>query len=346
MHARRAVLVVLVCLLVATPVAAHVPAFPEDNTSPERAVSVPVTDKSWSFYDSLERGQATYYRASLDAGERLRVGTFTPDGGEFTPSIVLLSESLNGTDEVPAGVTVPAGMNATVVEGERPVAASYEPFAPAAYYHTAELDRTVPDGGTYIVAIYEPANRSGEAGVALGYGERFSPVEYVTVPFDLVRVHRWENQHPLFVFGPWLVTFVLGSAFVASRREEWARAGSRQRDTEGLLHRTHVTRLVLSGGALLVLATAAGTTLQMVVALGKTGPALAAIVTAVFVAVPVVCGGWALQVAVRDPLVLGDRTRIGLSVAAIASLATWAGFLVGPAILAAVAVLAPWLRES
>lgn len=346
MHVRRAVLVVLVCVLVATPVAAHVPAFPEDNTSPERAVSVPVTEKSWSFYDSLERGQVRYYRASLDAGERLRVGAFTPDGGAFTPSIVLLSRSLNGTDEVPAGVTVPAGMNATVVAGERPETASYEPFAPAAYYHTTDLDRRVPDGGTYIVAIYEPENRSGQAGVALGYGERFSPGEFVIVPFDLVRAHLWENQHPLLVFGPWLVTFVLGGAFVTSRRGEWGWSDSRQHDRTGILHREHVARLVLSGGALLVLATAAGTTLQMVRALSKTGPALGAIVTGIFVAVPVVCGGWALQVAIREPLVLSARTRLGLVVAAATSLLTWAGFIVGPAMLGGVALLAPWLTES
>jgi len=105
-----------------------VPAFPGDNTSPERALAVPDAAKSWSFYDRLERGQAKYYRVTLGDGQRLRFGAFTPSGGEFTPSVVLMSESLNRTDRVPSGVSVPEGMGAAVFEGERPDVATYEPF--------------------------------------------------------------------------------------------------------------------------------------------------------------------------------------------------------------------------
>jgi hypothetical protein len=321
----RAGAAVLAVALLAGPALAHVPSFPVDNTTPERAVDVPDAVKSWSFYDELGPGEVSYYRLSLPAGERLRVGTFTPASGGFTPSIVVMSPSLNGTDRVPGGVTVPGGMGAVVVEGERPEAASYEPFAPSASYRTADVERPVEAETTYLVAIYEPENRSGPAGVAIGYREAFSPVEYVTVPFDLVRTHRWVGQHPLVAVGPFLLTFLVGMSAVRRRRRgAWARSP---------------VRVPLSVAGALVVATGANTLVQTGLALARTGPTLAALVTAAFVVVPLVCGGWVLRLAGRDDLVLAPRTRVGLAAAGVVSVVTWAGFVAGPAILLAVAAI-------
>ncbi|MFB6184014.1 MAG: hypothetical protein ABEI96_05610 [Haloarculaceae archaeon] len=186
----------LVIALAATPALAHVPAFPADNTAPDRALGVPDAAKSWAFYDRLERGQVRYYRLRLDAGQRLRIGIYTPSPGPLTPSVVLLSRALDDREPVPPGVTVPPGMGTDVVEGERPASASYEPFAPSANYHTVDVDRSVDDGGTYLLAVYDPRNASGPVGVAVGYEEEFTPTEYLRVPFDLVRVHVWEGHTP------------------------------------------------------------------------------------------------------------------------------------------------------
>ncbi|WP_435333260.1 hypothetical protein [Haloarchaeobius sp. TZWWS8] len=316
---------VVVCLLVllAAPVLAHVPSFPVDNTSPERAVEVPDAAKSWAFYDTLGGGGAKYYRFSLGAGERLQVGTFTPERSAFTPSIVVMSPSLNGTEGVPPGVTVPDGMGAIVVEGERPERPSYEPFAPAANYRTASLARPVDAETTYLVAIYEPENRSGPAGVSLGYEESFATVEYVRVPYDLVRTHLWEGQHPLVVVGPFLATTLGGVGAVWRKREgSWL---------------TRPARLVLGGAGATVLASGVNTAVQLALALGQTGPTPAAVVTALFVVVPLVCGGWVLSLALRNGGSLSPRIRGGIAAAGVAALLTWAGFVVGPALLLAVA---------
>lgn len=332
MNPSRTGLTVLVLVLLATPATAHVPSFPTDNTAPERAVAVPDAVKSWSFYDRLDPGQVRYYRFSLAAGDRLRVSAFTPSGGAFTPSIALMSPALNASDPVPPGVVVPDGMGVDVVDGERPATATYELFAPSANYHTADVDRTVASDCTYLVAIYEPANRSGPVGVAVGSAEEFSPAEYVTVPFDLVRTHLWEGQHPLVAVGPWLLTLVAGAA-VASRRwrDGWGR---------------DAVRIALVGGGLLVAATGVNTLVQMAIALSKTGPTAGALVTSAFVVVPLLCGGWVLWVATRDSLALSAWTRVGLAVAAAASLVTWAGFILGPVALFALALLpARFLRE-
>jgi len=323
MHIARAVLLVLALSMVAIPAAAHVPSFPTDNTSPDSAVVVPDAAKSWSFYDRIESGEVAYYRFSLTAGERLRVGTFTPDSGAFTLSVVVMSEAFEGTEGVPARVTVPEGMGALVVAGERPAGAEYEPFAPSATYSTASVDRPTDVDAAYLVAVYEPANRSGEVGVTVGYREEFSPTEYLTVPFDLVQVRLWEGQQPLLVVGPFALTVLAG---VAVGRRRWTERSP------------SLARVVLGIGASLVLASGVNTAVQTLVALTKTGPTPGVAVTALYVVVPLACGGWGLWVAGRDAPVTTLRTRTGLAVAALASVATWAGFLVGPAVLLAVAV--------
>ncbi|PSQ16963.1 hypothetical protein BRD00_09280 [Halobacteriales archaeon QS_8_69_26] len=332
MRGVRAAVVVLTLALLAVPVLAHVPTFPSENTSPDRAVEPHDPVKSWSFYDRVGPGEVTYYRVTLSAGERLRVGTFTPKSGPFTPSVVLMSPSLNGTEDVPARVTVPEGMGAVVVPGERPDSPGYEPFAPSADYRTVGIDRPVEERTTYLIAVFEPVNRSGPVGVSIGYREAFTPTEYATVPFTLVRTHLWAGQHLLVVLGPYLLALVAGAAFVRGRRRaDWD---------------ARPVRYVAATGGILVLGTAVGTLVQMGIALWAAGPTLAALVTAAFVLVPAVAGGWALSVALRDEMTLPLRTRIGLLVAGLAAVATWAGYLLGPALLAAVAATPPGLVEE
>ncbi|SEP03784.1 hypothetical protein SAMN04487948_111115 [Halogranum amylolyticum] len=333
MDVTRIAIVVLALAFVATPALAHVPAFPGDNTSPERALVVPDAAKSWSFYDRLERGQAKYYRLTLEDGQRLRFGAFTPSSDEFTPSVVLMSESVTRTDRVPSGVSVPEGMGTVVFEGERPDAATYEPFTPSANYHTVSVDRTVEEDGVYLMAIYAPGDASGPVGVTIGYEEEFSPTEYLTVPFDLVRIHLWEGQHPLVVAGPWLVTLLGGAALLRVRRRD-DRARS-------------IIRYGLIGAGSLILGTGLSALVQIGIALFSVGLTAGMLVTAIFIVVPAVCGAWVLRCALRDDLVLGFRTRSGLAVAGAVSLVTWAGFIVGPAVLLlATVVPTRWIEPS
>ena len=333
MDATRIAIVVLALAFVATPALAHVPAFPGDNTTPERALAVPDAAKSWSFYDRLEPGQANYYRVSLEDGQRLRFGAFTPSSGEFTPSVVLMSKSSNRTDRVPSEVSVPEGMGAVVFEGERPDAATYEPFSPSVNYHTVSVEQTVEEDGVYLLAVYAPRNASGPVGVTIGYEEEFSPTEYLTVPFDLVRIHLWEGQHPLVVASPWLVTLVGTGVLLRVRRHDgWTRP---------------VVRYGLTGAAALVLGTALSALVQMGIALSSIGPTAGMLLTAAFAAVPAVCGGWVLRFALRDDPVLWFRTRICLAVAGAASLVTWAGLIVGPAVILLIALVPTrWIEQS
>jgi hypothetical protein len=333
MTGRRVGLAILVVVLFATPAMAHVPSFPRDNTSPDSAVAVSDAAKSWSFYDELATGQVRYYRFSLAAGESLRVGTFTPQATELTPSVVLMAPSLETTARPPPSVTVPEGMGSVVIEGERPAQASYEPFAPSADYHTVSIDRDVPADEAYLLAVYDPANRSGPVGVTIGYEEEFSPVEYATVPFDLVGVHLWAGQHPLVVLGPTVLTVLGGLGLVNARRHpDWQQPR---------------LRYTLAGAGLLIVGSGVKTAVQLLIAAGRTGPTLGMLVTAAFILIPAVAGGWAVGLALGPTIELSTRRRSGLVAAGAGALVTWAGLILVPAVLVVVALLPNgWLDGS
>lgn len=329
---KRLLVALLAALLMASPVLAHVPSFPEENTTPDQAIEVPDPVKSWAFYDALEQGQVKYYRLTVPAGERLYIGTFTPRTAGLTPSIVVMSPGLDPTDTVPDGVTVPDGMGAMLVEGNRPDSASYELFNPSANYHTVSFEQTVEEDRTYVVAIYEPGNRSGPVGVTIGYEEEFSPTEYLGVPFDRVRIHLWEGQHPLVVLGPYLLTLLGGVGLLRRRwHADWD---------------SNLIRVALAGGGLLLVGTGVSTTLQMGLALAQTGPTLAALVTGVFILIPLIGGSWAMRLALQRECRLTRRRRVGLGIAGVLTLLTWAGFLMGPVLLLGLSVLpARMLRD-
>lgn len=335
---RSAVLVLAVVglLLLAGTALAHVPEFPTDNDSPETAIAVPNPAKSWVFYDRVPADGAAYYSVDLDAGDRLRLGLFTPRGGEFVPSLVLMSPAIDGRNGVPDAVTVPAGYGARVIRGERSTDAEYEPFTPAAFYSTVSDDRAVDAGGTYLVAVYAPERQQGPAAVVVGYEESFSVAEYLTVSIDRHRIHLWEGQSPALVFGPGLLV-LLGGLVVLVRR---------------LSGPNLTVRALLGVAALFFLAEAAGTAVQVGIALARSGPAPGAFLTVAFVLVPAGIGAWLFRRALDDGfgatgtddgLAPSRRTRATLAGAGVLGLLTWGGILIGP-VLTILAALLPWDR--
>lgn len=330
MRRARIVLAALCLALFAAPALAHVPAFAGDNATPETAHEVPDAAKSWSIYDRLDGDRVAYYEFELSAGDRLVASTFTPTGGPFTPTLVVLGPGVNGSGDVPDRVDVPEGMGARVIPGEKPASPGYEPFTPATIYRTAAVDRRVEEGGRYLLAVYEPDRRSGAVGVAVGYQERFTPVEYATVPFDLARVYLWEGTNPLVAFGPLLAVLVGGLALVGDRRESWDRPRLRY-------------ALVVSG--LSMLGTAATVAVKMAIALAATGWTPAALLTVAFVLGPAIFGGGLLRLVLSERFELNRRFRLLLVVVGLGGLATWAGLVVGP-LIAVLAALAPGERDE
>ena len=320
MRHRGPALLAVVLLLFVSPVLAHVPVFATDNATPETAYPITDASKSWSIYDRLDAGGVVYYELDLDAGDRLRVSVFTPSR-TLTPSLVLASPALDGSAPAPDRVAIPDGYGHDIVEGTRPDRAEYEPFAPSSFYDTVVVDREVEAGGRYLLAVYADEG-GGAVGLAVGQEERFTPTEYARVPLDLVRVHLWEGQHPAVVFGP--LAAVLGVGVVLGR----SRLPS---------SRPPSISAALGLAGLLYVGTAAGTALQTLIAVSRAGVSAGVLVTMVFVLVPLLLGLWLLRRAVASGE-LTARSRLAALVVGVVGFATWAGLLVGPALLLAVAI--------
>lgn len=328
MPRRPAIAVVLLAVAVgavAAPALGHVPAFSADNDDPGNATYVEDPAKSWSFYDDVDANESAYYETYLRPGDRLLVNTFTPRRGEFQPGFVVMSASLNGTAGVPDQVEVPEGYGARVVEPEPTPTAEYEPFTPAALHRTSALDTTVDAGGTYYVAVYDPDRDAGRVGVVVGHTESFTPAEYVTVPIERPRIHDWEGQPAALVYGPFLVG-VLATAAVAHRRID-----------DGLTGNDARTAALVAAAALYVASTL-GVVVQTVVAVSVAGVGGGVLVTLAFVGIPAALA-WLLLGSATDGAPITRRRRAAVLAAAALGVATWAGFVVGPALAAVAAVL-------
>lgn len=321
------VLALVGLFLLAGTALAHVPEFPQDNDSPDRAIDVRDTTKSWVFYDEIAASDAAYYSVEMEPGDRLVLSLFTPQSEGAIPSLVLMSPEIEGRGDIPAHVSVPDGYGARVIEGNRPGEADYEPFSPAAFYTTVTVDRRVDAGGTYLVSVYEQDRRTGPVGVVVGYEESFSIREYLTVPIDRLRIHIWEGQSPLAVFGPGLAVLLVGLVVLGRQ-----------------LSSPRVTaRGMLGLAGLLFLAGAVGVAVQTGIALTKSGPAPGAVLSVVFVLVPGGIGAGLFHLALKEDTLPTREMRPTLLGAGLLGLLTWGGILLGPALTIILAIL-PWDR--
>jgi len=319
-----AVVVTVGLLSITAPVAAHVPGFAGENTAHDRALHLENGAVSRSLYADLDRREARYYEVHLEAGEPLRASVFTPNPGAFTPSFVVYGPAVAGSDATPEWVAVPDGMGTQVVTGSRTDRAAFEPFTPAAYYQTAAVTIEDAGPGTYWIAVYDAAGECGQVGLAVGYEEAFTPVEYLRVPIDVFRVHLWEGDTPIVLVGPVLVG-VLGVGWYLRRRWGDRRPGWRPMALG-------FSGALLLGGALL-------TAIQLVGAALAAGIQAAAILTLAFALVPAAVGTYLSRLAACEPLDWTARVRAKVVLAALLGLVTWGGVVLGPALALFVGLL-------
>lgn len=329
MRARSAVVLAIFAsfaFLLTLPLAsAHVPSFAGGGDSPETAPHIHDPLKSWAIYDELhEGGEAHYFLVEMEEGQRLYVMLYTPDK-EFTPGLVVMGPGIESNGTVPAYVEVPDGLNACVLEGERN-GAEYEPFTPASYYYLAEFDETVNTSGDYYVAVFEP-DHGGKFGIAIGYIEEFSLSEWISVPFDTMRIHMWEGQSPVIILSPLIATVIVGLVLLIRMRDRFE------------LERAHVWRWVGIIAALLYIGTAFVLFTQMFIALSISGGDSSASVTLLFAVIPLLLGIGIIRIVLKsEDLTL--PSRIFLLILGVVGIFLWAGLLVGP-ILAFVTALYP-----
>ena len=217
--------------------------------------------------------------------------------------------------------------NAEVEPHKRPQA-GYEPFTPISQYELLDLDLVVKTSGTYFLAVYD-ASQGGPYGLAVGYREEFSVVEWIRVPFDVIKVHRWSEQSLGFILAPLIGILVAGFALLLW----WRRTGSpAPQGLFGWLGST-VGLLYIGSGALVLT--------QLGVALSRAPVTPAVIVTLIFALMPLIAGAAVLRTALRAHGKLVRRARATMASLGILGFFIWAGLVVGPVLALLTSSFAP-----
>jgi len=311
----------------------HAPLMPGSNESLATATLISDPTKSWAVYAELhEGGEAQYYSFYIAEWQRIHISLLkstAPDNQEFLPSLVLMGPKLDMRGAVPKYVQVPEGAGSIVVEGKNPTQATYEAFAPSAFYQLADLQLDAPSSGTYYVAVYENS-RGGHYGLAIGDRESFTLSEWIFTPLSVISMRQWADQSPMLTFAPAAATLAVCMTILIMRR----RTGESPR-----------TPSQWTGAVAGLLFLASGFTVisQMLLALTLAPLGLDVIVTIVLASVPILLGVFAIRFALRTTT--SNRARASMAVLGLLALFAWAGLVVGP-ILAIVSSVLPQSRAT
>ncbi len=330
-------LAALILLLTPT-VSAHSPLFVGDNESLEDAMVVNDPTKSWAIYNELHQGgEAQYYLLDMKQGERLVVSLIVPaknvDAG-FRPSLAIMGPELGANETTPSFVEIPSNVDVRVVSPDMSSHMEYEPFTPAAFHELAYVTIDIPVDGLYYIAVYD-LEMGGKYGLAIGTRETFTAEEWLIIPFLAFRTYQWEGQTTMQILIPAVVAFAIAMAVAVWRTKRNA------------VPMDLLWALTTLSGALMI-GTTGSILFQMYWGLSQSTVEPIALVSALFAAIPLVLGALAIRAGLRkrEPHLITNRGRVGLVVIGALGLVFWAGWIIGPAMIIAAAVLpSSWLSR-
>ncbi|MGZ4914411.1 MAG: hypothetical protein ACXV3T_05765 [Halobacteriota archaeon] len=326
---------IAICLLLLPVASAHSPVFPSSNTGISSAYVVNDPTKSWALYTTLSLGQTQYYRFEANEGEGIFFQLYKntePSNLGFVPSFVLMGPGLTSNGTVPSNVTVPPGASSIVVQGQQPDQATYEGFGPGSVYDLGQVEVKAPTNGTYYVAVYDDAGQGGNYGLAIGERESYTIAEYVLTPYSVLKVHLWEGQNLFVVLAPLFLVVLVGLGILVMRGQSQASL------------RSPFTLLGTLAG-LIFIGTGASSLAQTILAIYRSSLGSGAVITLIFVLVPIILGIITLWVALRRREEMGVAPRVAMVVLGVVALFAWTGLYVGPA-LAFIASVAPAYRPA
>jgi hypothetical protein len=313
---------------------AHTPLKPgPDNESLEAAYTVSDPTKSWVIYADLhEGGEAQYYRLDLEEGQKLRAMLLVPisENIDFMPNLIVMGLGISSEDTLPTYVEVPDGAGTMLVTAQRPSQPLYEPFTPSSYYYLASVDEEISLTGTYYVAVYEES-QGGRYGLAVGYREEFGIDEWILVAIDTIGIHQWEGQSLEFILAPILATFVIGLSVAIWKRPS----------TSGTaFYWTGISAGLLYVGSGVMILT------QMILALSTSTPDFSALLTLIFIMLPIFLGAAILRIVAKKRKSIAKRSRLFLALLGLSGLFAWAGLIIGPILSVLTSILPVKLSES
>lgn len=344
---------IVLCILLAgmnfllTPALAHVPVFEEGGTGPETATYVEDPAKSRVLYGQLSGEDTQYYSFRIEKGERIAVELIVPAGKEgriydpdvtiigaefFTPDLILLGLGISDEGAVPETIVVPEGYGVKVFPGKRAGTATYEGFAPSAFYSLARVDIQAPESGTYYVAV-SPDEGEGNYGLVIGYREKFSLIEWLSTPLNQIRTYRWEGQSLPVIFLPLGMTLATGILGIILKKE--TAAGFNPARWAGTF------------AGLFFMGTGMSLIFQMLFSLSRSTNSSEVIITVFLALASIGPGVIALILSLKDEGYGKKSTmkRLYFFILGLAGLLLWAGLLIGP-IFAFEAAVLPWRRKG
>ncbi len=328
-----AIFVSALVLVPASPASAHSPLFPKNNHDPTHAYQIDDPAKSWVIYATLDHAdEGDYYKFTVSEGDKIQIGLMAADSPSvsgFLPSFVLMIPGWGQKTNLPSYVEVPAGYGTMVVDGQHPGRASYEPFSPGWLYDLADLTIDAPTGGTYYVAVYDNARKTGNYGLPIGYVESFTPAEWLMIPYYVHTTYVWEGQNLFVTYLPLILTIAIGG-IILYRRSGQGKAPKA------------ISKWAAAVAGLSFLGTAVGILYQMILAMIVTGLAVEAVFTLIFVAIGVVLSVPTLLYGIREKPALTMGRRLALVLIGTLALVGWAGFLLGTALAILAAVVPPY----
>jgi len=330
-----------------TPAFAHVPVFERGGKTTETATRIEDPAKSRVIYGQLSGEDIQYYSFDVEEGERIVLGLIVPAGKEdriydpdvimieaefFTPDLILMGPGPSDEGEVPEIAEVPEGYGAKIFPGKRTESARYEGFTPGAFYSLARVDIQAPESGTYYAAV-SSVEGEGNYGVVIGYREKFSLIEWLSIPLNQIRTYRWEGQSLSFIFLPLGITLAAGILGILLKKE--AAIGFNPARWAG----TFAGIFFLGTGLSLIF--------QMFFSLSRSANSPEVIITVFLALAGIGLGVIALILSLKDEGYgkSSTRKRLYFLILGLAGLLLWAGLLIGP-IFAFEAAFLPWKRKG
>ncbi len=307
-------------------ISAHTPLkLTEENNSLDTAFNIPNPTKSWTLYREIhEKGEAEYFKLHLHDGDRFVVSVYIPRNAEsdFIPNLVIMGPIIEKHSPVPNLIEVPDEVEATLIKGDRPDELEYEPFTPASYYFTADYRTDVIVEGDYYFVVYSDEGE-GRYGVAVGYVETFTIVEWLMIPLDVIDIHQWEGQSLTSILAPIALTLGIGLFLIFWKLKPTCNVAV----FLGVL-----SSLLYIGSGLMMLT-------QMLIALIGATSTFSLVLTLVLSTLPVVLGFLILRKIIKYDIPWRKRDRVIFLVFGILGYAMWAGLLLGPSLIVLVSVL-------
>jgi len=222
---------------------AHLPMYSSGGSTMSTALKIPDANTSYGitaeFPSSTNRIQ--FYAFSVYAGQNLSFELDVPaipSLRDFEPVILLIGPGLQSPDSYTSGIidefgiTLSSGDGATIYlyNGTENVKV-FEPFTQTNLWVRQSAEVTLPSTGIYYLAVAVPqgwphdaTSGFGKYILAPGTEERFTLLDYMSIPIDWVKWHAFWGQSVLLLMVPTFLVVVTGVAgtwyYLKNRRPE------------------------------------------------------------------------------------------------------------------------------